>query len=54
MSSKGRVLVYLAERGGVAESVELSTVKLGRDLGISQQSASRLLIELESDGLIER
>jgi len=54
LSSKGRVLVYLAERGGVAESVELSTVKLGRDLGISQQSASRLLIELESDGLIER
>ncbi len=54
LSSKGRILVYLAERGGIAESVELSTVKLGRDLGISQQSASRLLIELESEGLIER
>jgi len=51
---KGRILLYLAERGAFAEPLETSTVRLAKELEISQQSASRLLIELEEDGFIAR
>lgn len=54
LSSRGRILLYLAEKGAFAEPLEASTVKLARELKISQQSASRLLIELEEEGLIAR
>ncbi|MCD6591832.1 MAG: DUF120 domain-containing protein [Thaumarchaeota archaeon] len=54
LSLKGRILLYLADRGAFTDVIELSTIKLARDLGISQQSASRLLIELEGEKLIER
>jgi len=54
LSSKGRILLYLAERGAFAEPLETSTVRLAKELEISQQSASRLLIELEEDGLVLR
>lgn len=36
------------------EGISFSTTEIARKLGISQQSASRWLIELERDGLIER
>lgn len=54
LNLKGRILLYLAERGAFAEPLETSTVKLAKELEISQQSASRLLIELEEDRLIAR
>jgi len=54
LNSKGRILLYLAERGAFAEPLETSTVRLAKELKISQQSASRLLIELEEDGFIAR
>ncbi|MEM1676956.1 MAG: DUF120 domain-containing protein, partial [Nitrososphaerota archaeon] len=40
--------------GAVVEGVKTSTAALARELGISQQSVSRLLMELAREGLIER
>ncbi len=54
LSPKGRILLYLAEHNALLEGISLSTVKLARELEISQQSASRFLIELEREGLIRR
>jgi len=54
LNLRGKVILYLAKRGAFAESLQLTTVKLAEELGISQQSASRMLIELEREGLIER
>lgn len=53
-NSRGRILLYLAEKGAVVEGVKTSTAALARELGISQQSVSRLLMELAREGLIER
>ncbi|MHA1594717.1 MAG: DUF120 domain-containing protein [Candidatus Baldrarchaeia archaeon] len=47
-------LYVLAKLGACNRAVEISTVKLGKELGISQQSASRRLQELEKLGLIVR
>jgi riboflavin kinase len=46
-------LKQLALYGGNKEFVEISTAKLGKDLGISQQSASRRVRLLEDKGFIE-
>ncbi len=54
IAQKGRILIYLAEHNALIKFLPLSTVKLADELGISQQTASRLLIELEKEGLIER
>ncbi|MEM1976394.1 MAG: DUF120 domain-containing protein [Nitrososphaerota archaeon] len=54
LNSRGRILLYLAEKGAVVEGVKTSTAALARELGISQQSVSRLLMELAREGLIER
>jgi len=47
-------LLKLAELGAHRRTAKISTEFLARKLGISQQSASRRLIELEREGLIER
>ncbi|MEM4718565.1 MAG: DUF120 domain-containing protein [Nitrososphaerota archaeon] len=54
LNSRGRILLYLAEKGAVVEGVKTSTAALARELGISQQSISRLLMELAREGLIEK
>jgi riboflavin kinase len=54
LSSRGRIILRLAEENALVSGVRISTAKLAEELGISQQSASRLLIELEREGLIER
>lgn len=53
-NSRGRILLYLAEKRAVVEGVRTSTAALARELGISQQSVSRLLMELAREGLIEK
>jgi len=54
LSHKEKILMFLAERNALAESVEISTLKLAKALKISQQTASRLLIQLEDEGYIVR
>jgi riboflavin kinase len=48
------ILLVLAEHGALIRGVETSTNKLAKMLGMSQQSASRKLRELERKGLITR
>ena len=47
-------LKYLALQGGSKHSVHISSIKLAKHIGVSQQSASRYLIELVELGYIER
>ncbi|MFH1591095.1 MAG: DUF120 domain-containing protein [archaeon] len=47
-------LLVLAEKGAAFSSARLSTISLAGELKISQQSASRILKELEGKGLISR
>jgi len=54
LSHKERILIFLAGRNAFAESVEISTSRLAEALKISQQTASRLLIQLEEEGYIAR
>lgn len=54
LSLREKVLIYLAESGGITTSLKITTPILSRHFGTSQQSASRLLIILEKEGLIDR
>ncbi|MEM4417606.1 MAG: DUF120 domain-containing protein, partial [Nitrososphaerota archaeon] len=54
LSFRERVLIFLAERGAFTNSLKMTTPILSKYLGTSQQSASRLLITLEKEGLVER
>ncbi|MEM3052168.1 MAG: hypothetical protein QXI25_01500, partial [Candidatus Caldarchaeum sp.] len=54
LSLRERVLIYLAERGAITNSLKITTPIISKQFGTSQQSASRLLIILEREGLIER
>ncbi|MBS7636412.1 MarR family transcriptional regulator, partial [Candidatus Bathyarchaeota archaeon] len=47
-------LLKLAELGAHRRTAKISTEYLARKLGVSQQSASRHLIELERKGWIKR
>lgn len=49
-----RVLKHLAMIGGLRNFVPLSSGELAKMLGISQQSASKKILELIDDGIIER
>ncbi|MCS7117234.1 MAG: DUF120 domain-containing protein [Thaumarchaeota archaeon] len=49
-----RALLSLYAQNGFSSSVRISTPALAKTLGTSQQSASRILIRLEKEGLIER
>lgn len=53
-SSKGRILLHLAEKKVMVESLKTTTAALAKEVGISQQSVSRLLMDLAKDGLIEK
>jgi riboflavin kinase len=48
------MLIKLAEMGAYRRTAKISTEYLARKLGISQQTASRYLIELEREGWIRR
>jgi riboflavin kinase len=48
------VLLQLAELGALHARILVSTIALAADLGVSQQTASRRLIELDAAGYIER
>jgi riboflavin kinase len=48
------MLIKLAEMGAYRRSAKVSTDYLAKKLGISQQTASRYLIELERKGWIQR
>ena len=48
------MLLKLAEMGAYRRIAKISTEYLARKLGISQQTASRYLIELERKGWIQR
>jgi CTP-dependent riboflavin kinase len=45
--------IYLAETGAITNSLKITTPILSKQFNTSQQSASRLLIILEKEGLIE-
>jgi riboflavin kinase len=48
------VLYKLAEMGAYNQTIKVSTITLAKEIGLSQQSASRYLINLERKGLIHR
>ncbi len=49
-----KTLLLLAEKDAYVKSVSFTTPILAQQLGTSQQSASRILIKMEKEGLIER
>ncbi|MEM3447850.1 MAG: DUF120 domain-containing protein [Nitrososphaerota archaeon] len=49
-----KTLLLLAENEAYVKSVKFTTPTLAQMLGTSQQSASRILIKMENEGLIER
>ncbi len=48
------LLVHIAKKGGFFGKFETSTIKLAKKFGLSQQSISRKLREMEQSGLIRR
>ncbi|MCS7135953.1 MAG: DUF120 domain-containing protein [Nitrososphaerota archaeon] len=54
LGGKESILIFLAESGAFAHEVRITTSMLAKQLAISQQTASRLLIQLEGDGYITR
>jgi len=49
-----KVLIALAKRGALDKNITIKTVDLGKEVKISQQTASRILIKLTKAGLITR
>ena len=47
-------LFYVAEYGAFNENVEIKTTEFAEVYGMSQQTASRKIIELEKKGYIQR
>ena len=45
---------FIALRGGTRHPIHISSINLSKNLGVSQQSASRYLIELVERGYLER
>ncbi|MFA6049304.1 MAG: DUF120 domain-containing protein [Candidatus Micrarchaeia archaeon] len=56
MEKKTRLelLVLLAQKGGLKHSVEATTLSLAKELGVSQQTASRWMLELGRERKISR
>ncbi|HIH22120.1 TPA: CTP-dependent riboflavin kinase [Candidatus Micrarchaeota archaeon] len=48
------VLILLAKKGATLQHVRISTTQIGRELDMSQQNASRIILELEKSGKISR
>jgi len=53
-ASKIDLVFFLLRNGGGAHPFKISTTELANELGVSQQSASRWILELEEEGLVER
>ncbi|MEM2342285.1 MAG: DUF120 domain-containing protein [Candidatus Bathyarchaeia archaeon] len=54
-NSKDFFMLYkLAEIGAYNQTIKISTTTLAKEIGLSQQSTSRYLINLERKGLIQR
>lgn len=51
---KHSLLVYLANKAGLFSKIKMSTSEIAQELNISQQSVSRLLIDLERENKIAR
>lgn len=51
---KEKLLIFLAQNGAFTKSLSMSTSTIAQYLGTSQQSASRILIQLEQNGYIEK
>jgi len=49
-----KMLILLLRKGAYGRPVKMTTAELGAGLGMSQQNASRKLLELERDGYVER
>ncbi len=49
-----KLLIYLAKKTGFYSTANISTGKIAEEMQISQQSASRILIEMEKEGYIVR
>ncbi|MEM0090755.1 MAG: DUF120 domain-containing protein [Nitrososphaerota archaeon] len=54
LKGKESILIFLAENDAFAHEVRITTSMLAKQLSISQQTASRLLIQLEKEGYITR
>ena len=54
MNQLDELLIYLAKSGAMYKEIELSTIKISKDIKKSQQTISRRLIDLEEHNLIER
>ncbi|MFH1683016.1 MAG: DUF120 domain-containing protein [Candidatus Woesearchaeota archaeon] len=52
--SQDSILLYLARKGALDRYIELSTIKISKELKTSQQTVSRKLVELEAKDFIER
>ena len=48
------MLLFIAKKAGLNAKLNSSTSEMAKQLGISQQSVSRKLLELEKNGMIER
>ena len=48
------LLLYIAKKGGLFGSLKSSTLKISKELGISQQTISRKLREMENKGWVKR
>lgn len=48
------MLILLLRKGAHGKPVKITTSELGAELGMSQQNASRRLLQLEGEGLLER
>lgn len=51
---KEKLLIFLAKSGAYTKRLKMSTSMIAQHLGTSQQSASRILIQLEQNGYIEK
>lgn len=51
---RGLLLLRLAKKGAMEHFITLTTQELGDELGMSQQSASLFLLDLEGENYIER
>lgn len=48
------ILIWLARKGAITESLRVTTKHLAKELGMAQQSVSRTMIMMERSGLIDR
>ncbi|MFH0971258.1 MAG: DUF120 domain-containing protein [Candidatus Micrarchaeota archaeon] len=53
-SERIAILLNIAKRGGLQNEINASAAELAAEIGVSQQTANRWLLELQSEGLIER